>query len=266
MVKNSGFVKDKIEPNHYILGGGFIPNKKVLQENGQWDDFLPEPELQNKGKFETFNCTSFNTLNPLEILFRRLFSAVNFSDRSLGISANTKPPGNSPHVVAEAIRSEGLVMEDFLPFSDDLETVEEYYSYKGGNEVECAKNSSLWLREYDFKHEWVYNEKHPLEEKQKRLMDALKYSPLGVSVCAWKDDGEFYIKDTFDEDNHWTVIYGYEEGKYWKVFDSYEPFCKKLKWDYDFGCSKMYVLSKRTEPLRTNWFLDLWKRFFSIFK
>jgi len=85
-----------------------------------------------------------------------------------------------------------------------------------------------------------------LEEKQKRMMMALKTSPLGVSVCAWRKQGDVYVKSKNERDNHWTVcVVGYVKDKYWLIADTYiddgEPI-KKLSWDYPFSYCKRYSI------------------------
>mgnify|MGYP001599222192 CR=1 FL=1 len=140
---------------------------------------------------------------------------LNYSDRALGIMAGTKPPGNDPAKIAETIRKQGLVLEKYLPFSSDIQTVEEYYSPNPLPESIIQQGKS-WLFWYDFKHEYVFDKDTLLEEKQKRLMEALKYSPLGISVFAWAENPDgTYTK--LGNDNHWCVCYGYKENEYWKI-------------------------------------------------
>ena len=66
-------------------------------------------------------------------------------------------------------------------------------------------------------------------------MTALKYSPVGFSTYAWtKDENGLYYRPQGETDNHFVCVYGYEEGKYWKVFDSYfdnAQVLKKIRWD-----------------------------------
>ncbi len=94
-------------------------------------------------------------------------------------------------------------------------------------------------------------------------MEALKYSPLGVSVVAWRGRDGLFVKDKGEPDNHWTTVVAYKEGEYWLVADSYlvfdSPF-KRLAWDYDFGSIKRYSLTPKIE---VNWVIDLFKRLFS---
>lgn len=239
-----GFIEPEIKEEDYILGAGNIP-EEILQPDRQWTDFLPVDERQHKG-VETYNCTSFHTNNPYEILIRRKFSREeNFSDRCLGILAGTYPPGNDPNKVAQALRENGVCLETHLPFSDDIKNVDDYYSPKpltASLKAECEK----FLDKYETRHEWVFKDKKtPLKEKQEKMWEALQYSPLGASVVAWKKDGKYFVKNIGEQDTHWTTVIGGKKGEYWLVMDSYEPFSKKLAWDYDFGYVKRYWIRER---------------------
>ena len=92
----------------------------------------------------------------------------------------------------------------------------------------------MFLNQFNFKHEYIYN---PYDfsisqvEKRNLLLQALRRSPVGVSVYAWVLEGEMYVKPEGVRDNHWTLLVGAKEGEYWEVFDSYPPHVKKLKWD-----------------------------------
>lgn len=243
---DTGFIKPKIEEKHFVLGASPL-TQKVLQPNGQWLEFLPPFEPQQK-QFETSNCSSFNTLKPLEILLRKLtLFDDNYSDRFLGIMAGTFPPGNDPHVVCEAIRKTGLIEEPLLPFSDDLEDVTEYYSFKGGDVTLCKAKGIEWTRTWNFGHEWL---------KPKDMKQALRFSPLAVAVVAWQKN-KYYYKRPEQDDNHWTAIVGYKENEYWIVYDSYMEggsAIKYLEWNYPFVYIKRFHLAVQPEITeKINW-------------
>lgn len=242
-MKNSGFIAPQIvtegEKAHYVLGA--LP-QVILQADRNWLPFTAEFEPQQK-KFETYNCTGFNTLTAIETLLARLGIHENYSDRWVGIIAGTKAPGNDPHTVAEAIRKNGLIPESMLPFSDDLNSVDEYYSFKGADEAKCREVGQKWLERFDFGHEWVFLGG---DNKPEKMLEALQFSPLDVSVQAWHKDGILFSKPKGGADNHWTCnVVGVNEKKYWIIDDSYlddgQPL-KYLEWDYDFGFCKRYSI------------------------
>ena len=269
MENKYGFIPPTITEDNYIFGAGQVP-EEVLQENMDWLAFIPLNERQKKG-IETYNCTAFHTNNPLEILHKRKFGTeINLSDRALGILAGTQPPGNDPHTVAEALRKNGLPLEQSLPFDETIDTIEKYYSpnpLSSELKAECDK----FLENYDFKHEWVF--KGDDVAKHDKLRATLKFSPLGVSVNAWQDKDGVYYKEKGEQDNHWTTLYGWDENlKLWKVVDSYEPYLKYLAADYDFGYAKRYWLDKQKKNESNNssvivgileWLKRLWRYFFA---
>lgn len=244
--KNYGFIAPIIDPERdYFLGALRSAPFEVLQESGQWDEFIPQAEIQHNKIFDSYNCTGYGTLNALELLMLRKFGkTINFSERYTGVCAGTYPPGNDPQTVIENIRKDaGLIEEQRLPFTsfDTDMTLDEYYSPKPMEDY-LLKSGKRFLEEYKIQHDWVYQSGE--EANAIKLKNALKSSPLGVSVMAWRREGEYYVKDPDEQDTHWTVLYGYEDGKYWKCYDSYEGNFKKLAWNYPFGFVKRYHIEK----------------------
>lgn len=238
-----GFKEPLIDETHWMLGA---IKSSPINPSGQWGEYLPTVEYQRK-KFETSSCTGFGTTNCIETLMKYLYKTEpNFSDRGLGIFAGTDSGGNSPHIVAEAWRKNGLFQEQLLPFSDNLQNVEEYYSWKGGDENLCRQIAKEWQDYFIFNHEWVFTK---AGDTKKLMKEALKHSPLGVSVNAWEKDGEYYVKPQAGGSNHWCMCYGYKEGEYWLIFDSYDATTKKLAWDYKFDFCKKYSLTKIENPV-----------------
>jgi len=253
-----GFKEPIIEDSEYFFGGGQLTGE-ILRADGQWTDFLPADEKQEIN-FETYNCTAFATTSCLEILLNLQKQTKNFSDRFVGIQAGTGRGGNSPHKVAEAIRKSGLISEEILPFGGN--NIDEYYSIREIDKKVIQILSRTFLKGYSIKHDWVITKSSPADKltRQRLMMEALRYSPLGVSVHAWmqNDDG-FFTNTQALPDNHWTACVGYKEGEYWIIYDSYEPHLKHLAWDFPFQFSKRYHLEVIHK--QDNWIIDLLKRF-----
>jgi len=239
MNKGHGFKADIIKYDDYVFGAEKLPTD-ILQSDGNWEDFLPIGEEQEKNGLETMNCTSYGTINALETLYNRLYGLkIDKSERYVGVVAETTPQGNTPQNVIQAIRHSGLIDEKDLPFDKTINTWEDYYSPLPMTK-KYLKMGEKFLKEFEISHEWL----NPITPKS--LIKALQCSPLGVSVYAWElgQDG-LYIKPEGEMDNHWVCLYGFEEGNYWKIFDSYDNTHKKLVWDYDFRFAKRYHLLKK---------------------
>jgi len=252
--ENKGFLPDVFLAEDYVFGASNVP-KLVLRPNADWSD-LVDKEIQN-ANFETYNCTSFNTLSSVEkMIFVITGETVNYSDRWLGIVAGTKPPGNSPHIVAEAIRKHGLIPEEMLPFSKDLQNVDEYYSFKGADEKACREAGKKWLDKFEFFHEWVFTPGTSLEVRIKNMKESLTLCPPSISVTAWYKENGVYVDKSLSN-NHWTNYVHFLNNNFWVVNDSYEEessTIKHLAWDHSILFCKRYhiALKKPTFTVSSN--------------
>ena len=229
---NYGFIPPRIEDSDFWLGSKKL-GSVVLNEKGDWWDFLPEFELQRKD-IETNACVSFATLSALEMLYRfHYVDDPNYSDRFLAKISNTSPEagGNTPKAVSEALRKNGCVPETEWPFAEPLS---EYYK-----EIpQRIKDMGLdWLKNNSWGYEWVNKEK---------LKEGLKRSPLGCAVYAWSQNekGE-YIR--LGASNHYVVLVAFDEFDRPVIWDSYDKGLKTLEKGYEFEFPQLYTLKKK-EP------------------
>lgn len=255
MTNRYGFINDiGKDPRAYVFGSSQIVGT-VLQPDGQWDSYLPSEEVQNLNNVEPYACASFGTLNCIETLLRRLDSqdVENFSDRYLAKMTGTQYQyGNSPHVVAEYIRAAGDVHQADWDFTPDVDSFEKFYADPPSGLVSIAK---LFTNEFDFKHDYVPGNAASLKE-------ALKFSPLGFSVTAWTQDGEGLYYNPGVPNNHWCMLFGYQDGHFWKVFDSYDNSTKHVRWDALPEIAKRYSISRKSQlPQQTirDLILDKWR-------
>jgi len=260
-MKKYGLQLNKIQDDHYYLGGGFIGTEEI-NPNGQWDNFLPPEELQSTDELETMNCTVFGTINAIEVLFNFLYRENKaFSERFIGVLAETTQNGNDPHKVAEVIRKSGLIEETSLPFSSDIDTWEKYY-FPNPMTVYLKRLGQRFLKQFEFKHEWCFREA-TLEEKIKMMKEALKRGPVAISVYAWATD-ENGISYKAGPENHWVMCYGFRDDiRVWKLFDTYDNCYKLYSFDSDITQAKVYWLKKKVYN-KEYWFVDLFKRLCGI--
>lgn len=241
-IKNYGFQAPVITSDNHVLGGLGTP-KKILNPYRDWTEYTPPGEHQKK-LIETSNCTQFATISAAQTLERMLHGKTkDYSERAVAIGSGNTITGNSPHRVAEWIRKNGLPTEDVLPFNETIASWEEYMTPNPltNSIIRQAKKFPHTLN-----HEWVFFGGTP-EQKREKLWEALQYSPLGVSVVAWQRDGKYYVKSFGQADTHWTLLVAGEYEKHWLIFDSYmdDNWYKELRWDYDFGFSKLYILNSK---------------------
>lgn len=260
---NYGFVKEYISSDEHFLGGGFYPEKKVLRTDGDWSKFLPVSEYQAKN-FETWGCTCFGTLNAIETLLNCITKKEsNFSDRFIYIQAKVREPGSSPHFIAETIRDTGLILEEKLPMTSTYEE----YKKPDPLPVDLLVEGQHFLNSWNFNHEWCWTNDSE-KRKKERLQEALLYSPVCVSVHAWKKEGKIYVKSTFDQDNHWCMLFLIDGGGYYHIFDTYDNDIKILSPDYDFEQAKFYIITERTTPrdVQKNVYVSILQRLINFLK
>ena len=169
--------------------------------------------------------------------------------------AHTRPPGNTPTAVYDAIRNKGVIQEVLLPFTDSIISIEEYYSPDPLTE-DLQKEVKQWDDKNDFGYEHIFRG-GTIADKQKTILEALKTSRVAVWVYAWTEDRGIYYKPEGAQDNHWTVLTYGEEGKSWICDDSYPPYIKQLNWNYDFGEARRIYVSKRVTPTQKKTLLNI---------
>lgn len=232
----AGFIYRAPQKGDYRDNGPIKLGGLPLRPDGQWDAFLPTPEYQDRYT-QTESCTSFNTLKAVQTLLKQEFGDItNWSDRFLASISGTTPSGNDPHTVAEHLRKQGTVYETEWPYTPDINTIGKYLQTPP---FDLNVKAQVEFRgQYDFAHQYVGTD-------PQSMMNALQFSPLGVDVFAWNlsdNDGIYHRQGQISE--HWTMVYGYVPGKYWKCLDSYPPYEKKLAWDFGFTMIKQYTLHK----------------------
>jgi len=247
---NNGVIEEEASEKDWIFGMSDA-DKIVLREDGQWDDYMPAIEVQKKGVVETMACVSFSLNNVIEFLAKRKYDEEwNKSDRFTAKMANTTRRGNSMKRVIDAVRHNGMIDEERWAFDENLiKTWNDYYAPVDLSVREWAKE---FLNRSEVQYDTIFN-RYP-----QALMEALKYSPVWTAGYAWgKDSNGLY--HSWGGANHAFLIYGYEYGKYWKVFDSYSPYKKRLAWNFKFYYPKTVYLVNKNEKFNTAMLIDLKK-------
>lgn len=258
-----GFIKYRpkgLDEIHEPGKNKVLGNVKVaFAEN--WKKHNSTGERQRRNGEETSACVSFSAANVLENILnfyrylavagkaneeqRKIFDVIsslgfyhennqaNVSDRFIAKLSRTTKNGNDQKTVWDTIRHFGLIPEKDWPF---VEGWDRYYE-----EIpdDLLKKGQKFIDEIEINYEFV---------KKINYLDALSYSPLQTSVFAWNGVKEgIYIKSE-NPLTHATTMDGYENKKYYYIFDSYEPFDKQTSWDFNFGWGVLPTihLKKRT--------------------
>lgn len=254
---NYGLIITPPKETDYIFGDNRLGDSHINQ-SGQWDGWLPDYEPQSRPEaFDSYACVSFATLNCIEIMERMLFGATtNWSDRFLAKMSDTDiTRGNSPANVADTLKKLGCVPEKDHLFSPEINSFESFYS---------TINDNLKTLALAFKAEYSFGYSH-VPSNAKDIKRALSYSPVLFTVSAWyKDENGLYYRPQSETDGHAVTCYGYEEGKYWKILDSYADnegtFLKNVRWDSLPMQCKRFTLSRQIVVE------SAWSRFLSLLK
>lgn len=238
-IPGSGFIIDSFDERDYIFGSQrSLDIQEILAPNSQWDDWKPMFEEQrNEIGTDPWICTNEAFTSCLEFIHKRKYGDENNqSERFSALISGTKPnQGNSIKAPAEAARLKGSVKQEIMPYPQTM-TEAEFYNY---NDLtpEVMKKGEEWLEEYDFGYEKIQLGNVMNKEK---AMEALKFSPLQTAI-----DSSTKNKANFRGWNDSVVIYGYEYGKYWKVFGSYIQTTGNFDWSYPFYTPFKFHLVKK---------------------
>ena len=218
------------EKEPFIGSDQFDSGKNLSLE---WKNYLPAPERQKKGSFDTWNCVAFSALNTIEtqmnemIRNKRMSSRniewltamgylqdgyVEFSDRFVGYTAGTKVGvGNSGSSVAYNIEKYGLVPESMWPFIEGTDE-EDYYKRPPKSIFDIAIEFKTKFK-ITYGRVWADNRD-----------EEIKKAPIQLYVNAWHKKYGLYYNPT-ESVNHAIMYY---RGNTKQVFDHYEPFVKSL--------------------------------------
>lgn len=230
-----GFIQPTIEAEDYVLGGYSKLKGEIINESGDWTQFLPQGEPQAP-KFETNACTCFGTSNAIETYLNFVFgSNTNLSDRMMAVGAKIDPKrGAVPKAAADFLRKNWSVSESSWPM-EGVETVEEYFKplpdvlYK-----EALQDKGDFTLGYEY-----------VQPTPNNLREALKRGTVCMSVALWLgDDGKYYRPQGWN-DSHWLQLVRIYDNGDMLAFDSYAPYLKTIKKGFLPQTAYRYTLNEK---------------------
>jgi len=221
--------------------GGTLPYEERLKD-GNWRIYRSKFEDQNHGGSDKMNCVSESGTNVIEEQINWLIKTEQIetepikewldenglfesSQRFLAKMSGTTANGNTQMRVGDAIRKYGLLPEKDWPTPPAGEYMSwaEYYKVIPTE----LKNKALKILDYfSFAFEQIDN-------NTENLIKEKKQAPLWVAIATcngWQSDD--VIKACTASPNHAQVIDCEEYLKWWGDLDSYNPYEKKLAWNY----------------------------------
>ena len=239
MTQNRGFIPDPPEEQDWEFGGLTGITDEILQPDGQWDAFLPVFELQRNYRFDSYSCVAFARNNCLETIHKRKYEVEeNYSDRFASVMTDTVPrKGNSLKGGGDKARKTGSVSELVYP-SITPEMTEQQFFLQPSQDIKAI--GLAWLKDYSINYDWV-SKTGGSKFNIVKAKEALKRGPLQTAI-----DASTKKTSQFNGWNDSVMIYGYEEGKCWKVFGSYPETTGNFDWDYPFFNPLRWHLEKLT--------------------
>jgi len=265
------FVYPEIKDTDFVFGSGEVIGT-VLNDSGDWRNYLPPHEFQNKNGVESSACFIEAQQHTIATILEKQYSIhdSNFSSRFNLIFSDATPLGGSPLKGAQTIRDHGVIPEQMLPFADYIQSWQEFNSFEGGNKGACIVTGQIWLQKWEPKYDIVFLKNDSVETKYRKLREALKFSPVCASVYAWVEDpvSGFYVKPDGYNDQHLVEIIHVDENNSVYVLDTYEPFIKRLNpnFNFDFGM-RWSLFVKDTAPAQKKyWFTDIFIKLSKLIK
>lgn len=237
-----GLVLEKKQNQDCILGGTKTLDWEVLVSKGHWSEYAPPAELQKNSRGDVYGCVSFSYNNAHEFIYKKRYNEdLNKSDRFIVVGSGTVPyQGNSKRTVAEWGRKNFWVNEEQWPYTPTM-TVDEYYNDRKVPS-ELLKEGQKLSPLYSIEYQWLVG------NGTGHILTGLEFSPVQVDVENYVFNQKGYIKNSNTGYVHEVIIFDYEEGECWWVFDSESLQFIKFDWNYNFGSPMIHSLKKKFMP------------------
>jgi len=240
--KNFGLRTRVIKNGDFVFRTPLGLDLELLQKDRDYSPYLPIWETQIGKYGDTYGCVTFSALNCLEVLFKRKYNIdINFSDNFTVVMSGTEPyVGNYLTEVGDSIRKKHglLTPESKLTWDSAVHDINYYYD-KGRITQEMKDEALAFLDNWAIMYQWILPERNA-------FWDALQYGPIQVTVntSAKKDENGIYQKVDSNRTSHAIMAYKAVYEEYFECYDHYQNKFKKYAWDFNFGTSFQYSLTK----------------------
>ena len=239
----SNFVYPVIKESDRTFG---VSLGNIINESGDWRNYLPEEESQVQNGVESSACYIESQQRAIATIQEEEFDVPNsnYSARFNALLSNGEENGGDPIRGAKSLKYDGLIPDETMSFKD-VRSWTEYHSWKGVDEKLCRQKGKEFLDRWDINFKIVSEREEPLETKYLSLKEALKRSPVPVSVCAWFERNGEYYKPIGKRDNHLTLAVYVDDKDRIHVWDSYSPYTKILEAKTNFEFAMALVVKKK---------------------
>lgn len=238
----NSFIYPEIKKEDREFAGVF----PVINPSKNWRDIAIN-ELQARNGVEPSSCFIEAQQAIIAVLLEFIYGIkdLNFSARYNALLSGGTAMGGDPIKGALSIKKDGLIPQEMMDWKD-VECWNDYHSWKGVDKEKCIAEGKNFVNQYDMSYKIVFERDTPLKTKYLLLEEALKCSPVAVSVYAWVEKDGIYYKPEGVRDTHLTMVaVGMNDKGQVIVRDTYEPFYKTLAKDTDFEFAIGWSVRKR---------------------
>jgi hypothetical protein len=235
------------ETDRHFGSGEIVGN--ILRPDGDWRPYQTPTEEQRRNGVESSSCFIEAQQATIASILEEQYEIFdqNFSARFNLIFSNATKSGGDPLTGAQTFRDRGLIPDSLLPFSDEIKTWDEFNSFKGGDKEFCMTQGKTWRNYWEPLYDVVFTKNEPLEEKYRKLRQALKYSPIPLSVYGVTDGTTYIKKPKGVSDTHMVKAVFVDDKNQIHIRDTYPPFDKILPPNYSSDFAMRWTVEKKEE-------------------
>ena len=269
--ENSGVIVG-VRATDFMAGAESGVAYKSLVPDGDWTRYSPTDEWQRRYVppsqlgYDTNSCTDFSALNSVEAQIERMLQEgelpktttdrmhalgyfdqsghVNFNDWYNAITAGTTDErGNTLYGPWDAIRKDGLIPQPQGAQVNDFTSAKGWYGTKPTAEQYAV--GKQFLEMFEVRYEWVVLGQLG---QQSVMAHHLRQAPLHLLVptrSTWNNPTVANV-GAYTGVNHAVGLYAQSGGQSHSVLDHYNPFLKRLAWDYYMPYALKGVVSPKT--------------------
>src|SRR3990167_11011255 len=180
------FIYPEIKLELYMFGSGQLKGT-ALREDGDWRPYLPPEEDQNIRGIESSACYVEASQHAISTIEEEQLGEPdnNYAARFNALLSGGTPRGGDPLKGGDSMRNNGLVPDTAMPFGPEVNSWDDFHSWKGVSESAVKILGKKYLKGKKLGYDMVFGRSEPVATKYAKLHEALKYSPCPVSVVAW---------------------------------------------------------------------------------
>src|SRR3990167_8083636 len=158
-----------IKETDYRFGSAQVVGE-IIRPDSDWRPYLPPEELQRRNGIESSSCYIEASQHSLATILEEQFNLKdqNYSARFNFIFANGTPSGGDPLRGAQTFRDYGLIPDSMFSFSD-IQSWEEFNSWKGGSEALCKEKGKKWREQWNPRYDISIRKEENIETKYRKL-------------------------------------------------------------------------------------------------